>query len=234
MLLVTGHPRTGTGYVAKVLQSLGFEIGHEHLGMDGIVSWQIGAGYLDKVGDYFMMSHFRRENDLICARKGVDFIKYTSVAYCVRDPYYSIPSIAETEEISLAYRAYNARFPVTGDCVIDAITSLYFWELLIHDVWAPDYIFKVDGNIKDFIDWLVKSNIRPHNKKELDLHQWARIPNNVNTRRHRPLSELKFNRDLLELRIGGKKVSAMLFDYCVSHDYDYDRIMRVWWKGSLS
>ncbi|MBI2891285.1 MAG: hypothetical protein HYY13_10940 [Nitrospirae bacterium] len=39
MLLVIGHPRSGTEYVSKVLQGLGLDVRHEEVGRDGIVSW---------------------------------------------------------------------------------------------------------------------------------------------------------------------------------------------------
>lgn len=38
-ILVIAPPRSGTGYAAKCLQDIGFDVGHEKLGKDGISSW---------------------------------------------------------------------------------------------------------------------------------------------------------------------------------------------------
>jgi hypothetical protein len=37
--LVIGHPRGGTGYMAMLLQSYGYSVGHEKMLADGISSW---------------------------------------------------------------------------------------------------------------------------------------------------------------------------------------------------
>ena len=39
MFLITGYPRSATRYMAKIFQSLGFDVGHEEVRSDGIVSW---------------------------------------------------------------------------------------------------------------------------------------------------------------------------------------------------
>lgn len=38
-IFVIAPPRSGTGYAAKCLQSIGFDVGHERLGENGISSW---------------------------------------------------------------------------------------------------------------------------------------------------------------------------------------------------
>ena len=40
-IVVTGCPRSGTLYTAKLLQAVGFDVRHEALGKDGIVSWYV-------------------------------------------------------------------------------------------------------------------------------------------------------------------------------------------------
>lgn len=42
-LLVTGHPRCGTGYAASLCKQLGVDIGHEKLGQQGISSWMFAV-----------------------------------------------------------------------------------------------------------------------------------------------------------------------------------------------
>ena len=38
-LLITGHPRSATGYMAKIMQAAGLSIGHEAMCRDGLSSW---------------------------------------------------------------------------------------------------------------------------------------------------------------------------------------------------
>ena len=41
--VVTGHARSGTKYMSKLLQAYGYDVGHEVVGKDGISSWCWGA-----------------------------------------------------------------------------------------------------------------------------------------------------------------------------------------------
>jgi len=41
LILGVGHPRTGTGYTAKLLQSWGLDVGHEKMGEHGTVDWSL-------------------------------------------------------------------------------------------------------------------------------------------------------------------------------------------------
>lgn len=42
-LLITGHPRSGTGYAAGLCQQLGLDVGHENDGQDGVSSWMMAV-----------------------------------------------------------------------------------------------------------------------------------------------------------------------------------------------
>ncbi|CUH70096.1 Glycosyltransferase family 25 (LPS biosynthesis protein) [Thalassovita autumnalis] len=41
--LIVGHPRTGTGFAASLLRQMGFDIGHETDGVDGVASWMMSV-----------------------------------------------------------------------------------------------------------------------------------------------------------------------------------------------
>ena len=47
-ILVAGHPRSGTGYMAQLLSSMGLQVGHEVVREHGISHWQF-AQKTDKV-----------------------------------------------------------------------------------------------------------------------------------------------------------------------------------------
>ena len=74
LILGVGHPRTGTGYTAKLLQSWGLDVGHEVMGEHGTVDWSLAAG----------------EKSLWSG--GSDFREWDwqHIIYCVRDPRESI------------------------------------------------------------------------------------------------------------------------------------------------
>jgi len=47
MIAITGCARAGTAYTATLLHHLGYEVGHEELLPDGIVSWPLAAGTIE-------------------------------------------------------------------------------------------------------------------------------------------------------------------------------------------
>lgn len=81
--LFVGHPRCGSGYVSKVLNCYGLQIGHEIMRKHGIVSW-FATNYYDdtKISCRKYTGYVRTHND--------DFKK---IVHYVRDPYTAIPSI---------------------------------------------------------------------------------------------------------------------------------------------
>jgi hypothetical protein len=47
MIAITGCGRAGTAYTATLLHHFGYDVGHEELRPDGIVSWPIAAGTIE-------------------------------------------------------------------------------------------------------------------------------------------------------------------------------------------
>lgn len=110
-----GHPRTGTGFTAKLLRSWGLDVGHETLRKDGIVAWQL----IKSTGKYpFLKLPFRPSHDVL--------------VYCVRNPRFSIPSIVYTENInrkSFLFRKKILGFKDRKNNPIEtAIDSLVFFN----------------------------------------------------------------------------------------------------------
>ncbi len=46
MIAITGCARSGTAYASELLRRLGYDVGHEELRADGIVSWPLAAATL--------------------------------------------------------------------------------------------------------------------------------------------------------------------------------------------
>ena len=80
MILITGCPRSGTGYASRIFQAQGLDIGHEHLGTDGVSSW------LFAVTDHRYPWHKRGE-----LRQNYNF---QVILHQVRDPLKVLASMA--------------------------------------------------------------------------------------------------------------------------------------------
>lgn len=81
-ILVVGHPRCGTRYISKLLQSYGLDVEHEKIGKDGTSSW------FYTVDDYPPFDTIKQKRS--------EYI-WENMIHCVRDPFKAIPSIAKTE-----------------------------------------------------------------------------------------------------------------------------------------
>ena len=121
--LITGHPRSGTTYMATVMREAGFHIGHETIGMDGIASWM------------FAVDDYQEWKDPSLNRKN---FKFDHVIMCVRDPMKMLASVIYTERASIDFRRRHIEFP--DEEPAGSILSIIQWYALIkgkgHDVVA--------------------------------------------------------------------------------------------------
>lgn len=120
-LLITGHPRSGTGYMAALCQACGYDVGHERMGADGISSWlmappahrvcyhaQIGRRGRLALGPYHRAIHVLRNDVPAC-----------------------VASIAYTEQASLVWRARWVPIDLSANPITQAVQSLLGWTRLI-------------------------------------------------------------------------------------------------------
>jgi hypothetical protein len=128
LILGVGHPRTGTGYTAKLLQSWGLDVGHETLGNDGTVDWSLVPGGKSLWQD-------------------VDFKDYdwNYIIYCVRDPRMSIPSIVYTEDIKSMSKEFRLKSGVVNDFnpIVVAIESILKWDKFA-DQLKPNFTYRIE------------------------------------------------------------------------------------------
>lgn len=122
-LIILGHPRSGTGYAAKLAQAYGMDVGHEKLGSQGISSW-MWAAKEKKVpwGDGYVP----------CPEGYVDF-----PIYIWRDPLTTIESVYFTEGPSLGWRAEQLGVPCWDlDGPDGAAKSILEWYDLAYQNWG--------------------------------------------------------------------------------------------------
>lgn len=80
-LLIVGHPRCGSGYMSKLLQAMGLDVGHEKMGRHGISSWMFAV--VDDEVPYAL--------DKYAISRKFTYFQFT--VHHVRDPRTAIPSI---------------------------------------------------------------------------------------------------------------------------------------------
>lgn len=190
-ILVVGHPRTGTGYTAKLLQSWGLDVQHEKMGEDGTSDWSLASG--DK-----------------SLWQDVNFKDYEwdTIIYCVRDPKESIASVACTENVnesSFSYRLKYGNFKRLG-ILMDATSSILAWDNLIQKN-NPSIVFNIESDGKDLFNFLEKNGLKL---------SWsdAQLGKKHNQREHVSLEEL-----LIENRILSS-LKRRINDFCKKHGYN--------------
>ena len=192
LILGVGHPRTGTGYTAKLLQSWGLDVGHEVMGEHGTVDWSLAPGEKSLWQD-------------------VDFkdFDWEHIIYCVRDPRDSIASIAYTENIegpSLKFRT-DAGVLLTKNKTVDAILSIILWDELIEKI-GPTFTYRIEDQPKDLFNYLKESGYEVKWNESV-LNQ------KINSREHLNIESL-----LEESGYIGNLYKNKINKYCYKYGYD--------------
>lgn len=118
MILITGHPRSGTAYMAQLYQRNGYDIGHEVLGKDGTSNWQQAA-----------FADFYEWGERVPTRGNIE---WSEIIYVMRSPIDLVNSVAFTEQPSQEFRR---RFYRPSDNIFeDAIRSIWAWDNLIESM----------------------------------------------------------------------------------------------------
>lgn len=194
LILGVGHPRTGTGYTAKLLQSWGLDVGHEVMGECGTVDWSLAPG---KKSIWVGGADFREWD-------------WEHIIYCVRDPRTSIPSIVYTENIGKTSENFRKEMGVaqTSSKIGDAIMSIIKWDEYITKL-NPNLIFRIEDESKKLFDYL--------DSKDIDV-EWndSIIGNPQNTREHPSLEDL-----LKESGYIGNLYKKKINRYCAKYGYSY-------------
>lgn len=191
-ILGVGHPRTGTGFTASILNAWGLEVGHEVVKKDGLVAWQFAVQ--DGPWPYMpdQTSH----------------VNWEVLIYNVRDPRTSIPSIVFTEDnkkTSLDYRVNSGGVLRSPNRVEQAIYSILRWDELINKM-GPSFTYRIEDQSKDLFNFLQTSGMSI---------EWQEPAGPVNARSHSNLEELKEELDRVRPSLRMK-----LNAFCVKHGYD--------------
>lgn len=193
-ILVVGHPRTGTGYTAKLLQSWGLDVQHERMGEDGTSNWTYAAVESDApLFDGRFSDH-----------------EWHTIIYCVRDPRGTIASVAYTEdtnEASLNYRIKWGKYKLTDNKLTNAIRSIASWDKLICKI-NPHITFRIEDGAEDLFKQLQKRKVKVKWNDE-------RLSKKDNARRHAGFDKLQEESSYILTR-EREKINA----YCDKYGYD--------------
>ena len=192
LILGLGHPRTGTGYTAKLLQSWGLDVGHESMGKHGTVDWTLAAGGKSLWQDVSFTAW--------------DW-QYT--IYCIRNPKYSIPSLVYTEDVknfSYDFRK-NQGVKHNDNQVIAAIESLLYWDALI-ELRGVNFIYRIEDQCDKLFEFLKANGVNIEWSDEI-----VGVPQN--TRPHPDWDQMiKDNGYILS------RYKVLINEYCKKYGYD--------------
>ena len=142
--LITGHPRSGTSYMAALAEACGLDIRHEQNdGADGICSWMFAV---DTVSVPFFHGGLR----------GRKFYSFEKVIAVVREPLAMAASVAFTENkdpLSLYFRCDHTDVAPHDDPIRQAVQSILDWYEIISRQ-APDVWIRVEDANRQFPEWL--------------------------------------------------------------------------------
>jgi len=192
LILGVGHPRTGTGYTAKLLQSWGLDVGHEVMGEHGTVDWSLAAG----------------EKSLWSG--GSDFREWDwqHIIYCVRDPRESIASIVCTEntvEGSINFRKrFNPRIDYPNP-ICSAITSILTWDKAISNM--NPFVYRIEDESQKLFQYLQDNEVNL-------IWDDSMIGKKYNQRDHTSFENL-----LNESGYIAKRFKIQINEYCEKYGY---------------
>lgn len=193
LILGIGHPRTGTGYTAKLLQSWGLDVLHEKMGKHGTVDWTLSPA----------------DKSLWQPIKFDDF-EWKHIIYCVRNPRDTIASLVYTEDIkpdSFNFRVQKTFMRTKDSKLFNAISSILAWDKLITAI-EPDFIFRIEDESNNLFEYLKDNGV--------DLvYSDSIIGKPQNTRNHPNIDEILEK----EIQFVPHTFRRLLNEYCQKYGY---------------
>lgn len=147
LILNLGHPRTGTGYMAKLYQAAGLDVQHEGIGEDGTSCWTFAV--LDE--NWFTSWNGVRSD-----------YNWKYITHNIRDPNDALCSICLTEDArnikSKKFRRKYLDIDEEASRLSQSIQSFLGWNHLIKEL-NPDLKVKVEDCIERVEKFLKNKNL---------------------------------------------------------------------------
>ena len=163
-LLITGHPRTGTGFAADICCQAGLQVGHETDGLHGVSSWMMAADAHENPWFGHPVTRSRRtfHSDI--------------VVQTVRDPLTALPSILREDSHAPASVAFRRQYikEAMGVDLADSPTaadraclSLCLWAEMIDEA---DHFFRIEDGASQLVSFLHKRGLPVDRTVKLTTH----------------------------------------------------------------
>lgn len=169
-LLIIGHPRSGTGYMSRLMSSFGLNVGHEKLKKNGISSWMLAVDEVPPYGDGTKFSD----------------VAFDKIIRVVRHPILVISSSIETEtKESFDFRSACTK-PKDGlNQFESAIHILLEWDNFIKSR-RPDITIHAECavvELSEFLGYLPNNKLPPKdiNKRDHGVFDWKEIKKSISS-----------------------------------------------------
>jgi hypothetical protein len=159
-LLITGCARSGTLYMATLLEKSGYNILHERLGKDGVVAWPMAVGSLSVKGPLF-------------------YKPFKHIFHQVRHPLHQITSrTIQNSDLSdprwVFVRKHLKEIRPTDSILVSCAKYWYYWNLKAEKIAQWRY------HIED-IDQIV-DEFESRSGLLINRHMLKTLPRDINTR----------------------------------------------------
>lgn len=143
MILVTGCGRSGTHYVARVMQAMGLDVGHEAIGKDGCVSWK-----------HIVSGDFVVNKKRVSRTTAINSEGFSTIIHQVRDPLKVISSMQTFGDATLDFMAKSIELDRSAPLIYQAMQGYLGWNLLVEKkaVWR----FKIEDFEQIFAEFCSK------------------------------------------------------------------------------
>jgi len=195
-ILNIGHPRTGTGYMAKLYQAAGLDVEHEGIGKDGTSCWTFAVS-----DESWFKSWKGTRNDY----------EWKYIIHNIRDPNDALPSIFYAEDMdntsSVEFRRKHLNINTNLSKLSQSIQSFLGWNKLIQSL-ELNLKVKVENCVEKVEKFLKEKNLsKSINRDKLPSKDYnsRSYSDNINSR-------MKDNVP--------KKLRDKLNDWCRDHNYD--------------
>ena len=160
--LCIGHPRCGTGSMSFILKQMGYDVGHENMGINGVSSWMLAVEDIN-----YPWGNIRNKKRYY----------FKNIIQIIRNPFDAIPSIILENKYSPNNKSYNFRkkhikrllninlpdININNETLINdielAVKTFIYWNKIC-ELCQPNTICKIED-----ISPLQKFNFR---KKKID------------------------------------------------------------------
>jgi len=169
--LILGHPRSGTGYMARLFTAFGYTVGHEKVERHGVSSWMF-AVHADRV-PYTFDGKTRGD------------IEPRHVFHVVRNPMDVIASMSHTvhEDRAWEFIACYALVCRNAPWHIRAAQSVVAWNRLIQGHFPRPKVVHVENAPAAVHNFLARNGYQPPSLSSVRLP-----PTNYNSRPHPSVS----------------------------------------------